>query len=263
MTLTRCQQCGKEHEEINTQIGFAKPDVYFEVPEAERDKRVVVNSDICYIDRRRFFARGVLQVPVHGHEHFGWGIWVEMGAADFIRYLELYEDPDQANESPFRGHIATSIPAYGENTLGIPVAIQLTGPTTRPLFFVEPGVDHLLAQEQSNGVTVDRVDDFRASIQAEATSSIRCDSHGQRERAYVCQHFSKSKKVGFFEPYASDSEEHDPDEGLQAWCEECERILRDEGDWTEKALEFASFRACCAGCFYEIKKFNMGDSTES
>jgi hypothetical protein len=71
MTLKRCQQCGEEHEEIDTQIGFGKPDAYFDVPECERDKRVVVNSDICYIDRQRFFARGVLQVPVHGHEHFG------------------------------------------------------------------------------------------------------------------------------------------------------------------------------------------------
>jgi hypothetical protein len=259
----RCQQCGKEHEDINTQIGFGKPDVYFEVPEPERDKRIFINSDVCDIDRKRFFARGVLQIPVHGHEHFGWGIWVEMKSADFIRYLELYEDPDQGNEPLFHGHIATAIPAYGEPTLGIAVAIQLTGPTTRPLFFVEAGVDHLLAQEQYNGVAADRVDDFRASIHTGSSPSIRCDSHGQQERAYVCQHLSKSKKVGFFEPYAPESDEHDPDQGLQAWCEECERILRDEGDWTEKALEFASFRECCAGCLYEIKKFNMGDSTES
>jgi hypothetical protein len=260
MTLTRCQQCGKEHEEINTEIGFGKPDAYFDVSESERDKRVFVNSDVCDIDRQRFFARGVLQVPVHGHEHFGWGIWVEMGATDFIRYLELYEDPDQANEPPFHGHIATSIPAYRKTTLGIPVAIQLTGPTTRPLLFVEACVDHSLAKEQSRGVAVDRVNEFRASIRIESPSSIRCDSHGQRERAYVCQHFSKSKKVGFFEPYAIDS---DPDEALQAWCEECERILRDEGGWTDKALEFASFRVCCGGCFHDIKKFNVGDSTES
>ncbi|HEV8725428.1 MAG TPA: DUF2199 domain-containing protein [Candidatus Binatia bacterium] len=263
MTLKRCQQCGKEHEEINTEIGFGKPDAYFEVPESEREKRIFFNLDVCDIDRKRFFARGVLQVPVHGHEHFGWGIWVEMRAADFIRYLELYEDPNQANEPPFHGHIATSIPAYCEPTLAIPVAIQLTGPTTRPLLFVVAGVDHLLAQDQSDGVAIDRVDGFRASIRTESSSSIQCDSHGQQERAYMCQHFSKSEKIGFFEPYAPDSEGHDPDEGLQAWCEECERVLKDEGEWTDKALQFASFRACCAGCFHEIKKLNVDDSTES
>jgi hypothetical protein len=105
MALTRCKQCGKEHEEIDTQIGFGKPDAYFEIAESEREKRIIVNSDICYIDRKRFFARGVLQIPVHNHEHFGWGIWVEMASADFLRYITLYESPDQANEPPLRGHI--------------------------------------------------------------------------------------------------------------------------------------------------------------
>lgn len=263
MTLTRCQQCGREHNDINTQIGFGKLDAYFEVPESEREKRVFVNSDVCDIDRERFFVRGVLQVPVHGHDHFGWGIWVEMKPSDFIRYLELYEDPDQANEPPFHGQIATAIPAYRETTLGIPVVVQLTGPTARPLLFIQNGVDHLLAREQSSGVDVDRLDDFRASIRTETSSSIRCDSHGLQERAYVCQHFNKTKKVGFFEPYAPDADEHDSDQGLQAWCGECERILRDEGEWTDKALQFANFRACCARCFDEIKTLNEDDSTES
>ena len=149
--------------------------------------------------------------PSTGTSISGWGIWVEMGAADFIRYVELYNDPDQGNESSFHGHVATSIPAYRETTLGIPVAIQLTGPTTRPFLFVEAGVDHLLAREQSNGVDVNRLNDFRASIRTESSSPIRCGSHGLQERAYVCQHFSKTKKMGFFEPSAPDSDDYDPD----------------------------------------------------
>lgn len=69
--------------------------------------------------------------------------------------------------------------------------------------------------------------------------------------------FQQKQKVGFFEPYPPDSEGYDPGEGLQAWCEECERILKDEGEWTDKALRFAGFRGCCSGCFHEIKKFNL------
>jgi hypothetical protein len=86
---------------------------------------------------------------------------------------------------------------------------------------------------------------------------VHCELHGLQVRAYVCQHFSKSKKVGFFEPYAPDSEKYDGEEGLQAWCEKCEQVLKDEGEWTDKALQFASFRGCCSGCFHEIKKFNL------
>lgn len=258
MALTRCKQCGKEHEELDTEIGFGKPAAYFEIPESEREKRIIVNSDLCDIDHKRFFARGVLQIPVHGHEHFGWGIWVELGAADFDRYVAFYESPDQANEPPLRGHIATSIPAYRKTSLGIPVGVQLTRPTTRPIFFVEAGVDHPLAEEQCNGVSVERLHEYLTSIEAKSSSPVHCASHGLQERAYVCQHFSKHEKVGFFEPYAADSEEHDPDEGLQAWCQECERVLKEEGEWTKRALEFARFRWCCSGCFQEIKNFNRG-----
>lgn len=133
MALTHCKQCGKQHEEIDTQIAFGKPDAYFEVPEAEREKRVFLTTDICDIDGERLFVRGVLQIPVHGHEHFAWGIWVEMGSADFDRSVALYESSNQANEPPLHGHIATAIPVYRKSSLGVPVGVQLTGPTTRPL----------------------------------------------------------------------------------------------------------------------------------
>lgn len=178
MALTHCKQCGKQHEEIDTQIAFGKPDAYFEVPEAEREKRVFLTTDICDIDGERLFVRGVLQIPVHGHEHFAWGIWVEMGSADFDRYVALYESSNQANEPPLHGHIATAIPVYRKSSLGVPVGVQLTGPTTRPLFFVEAGVEHVIAEEQSDGINVDRLNDFLASLGSKSSSSVHCESHG-------------------------------------------------------------------------------------
>lgn len=272
MTLTHCEQCGMEHEDVNTQIGFEKPDAYFDLPESERERRVFVHSDICDIDRKRFFARGVLQIPVQGHEHFGWGIWVEMGRADFLRYVELYNDPDQGSETPFHGHIATSIPAYCETTLGIPVTIQLTGPTTRPLLFVEAGVDHLLAREQSKGIEVDRLDELRGSIHYQLSPSpqgaphegtVRCAIHGLQQETFVCQHIAQGlvtkTRVGFFWS-TNDPNNQRPD----AWCRACEeRVQATGGEWVGEAEAHLEPKVLCGACYDLAKKFHMGEDPSS
>jgi hypothetical protein len=271
MARIRCKHCGKEHEEIDTQIGFGKPDAYFKVPETERDQRTIVNSDICDIDRSRFFARGVLQIPVHEHEHFGWGIWVEMRAADFDRYMSLYESPDQANEPPLRGHIATSIPAYREDSLGIPVSVQLTGPTTRPILFVNEGVDHPIADEQRNGISMDRLNDYFSSIrrqssvrsEAHESGTVRCTTHGMQQETFVCQHIvqgmASRKRVGFF--WTGD----DPDNARpDAWCYECEeRVRATGGEWVGEAESHLGAKVLCGACYDLAKKFHMGEEAES
>ena len=266
--MTLCQKCGKEHADTDRQIGFDKPDAYFEVPDSERESRVFVNSDACDIDRKRFFARGVLQIPVHDHEHFGWGIWVEMNPKDFICYLELWQDSDQANQPPFHGQISTAIPAYSETTVGIPVDIQLTGPTTRPIFFIERDVDHPLAQEQRSGVFVERLSDFFASIrrqpspvmqsQMAETGTVRCDLHGVQQETFVCQHIAQGMvtrtRVGFFWTI-DDPDNPRPD----AWCEVCEeRIRATGGEWIGEAEAQAEPKLLCGACYDLAKKFHTG-----
>jgi hypothetical protein len=269
MTPRYCEKCGKEHADTDRQIGFGKPDAYFEVPDSERESRVFVHSDICDIDRKRFFVRGLLQIPVHGHEPFGWGIWAEMGKPDFIRYVELYNSHTQANEAPLHGRIATLIPAYPAPTIGIPVAVELTGPTTRPIFLIDPAVNHPLAEEQRSGVLVDRLSDFFASIEKQTSPPVRsqpvdsgavhCDIHGIQQETFVCQHIAQGvvtkKRVGFF--WTS----HDPhNRRPDAWCQACqERLRATDGEWVGETEAHLDPKVLCGACYDLAKKFHMGE----
>src|SRR5262245_9618666 len=61
------------------------------------------------------------------------GLWAEVSAEAFKRIIELWTEPDQDREAPFRGHLANVIPSYPD-TLGLPVSVQLTGAKSRPAF---------------------------------------------------------------------------------------------------------------------------------
>jgi hypothetical protein len=85
---------------------------------------------------------------------------------------------------------------------------------------------------------------------SESEKLVRCDTHGERRPAYVCQHLLDGSGRGF--NWARDPEEPDalcPD----AWCDACEVVLEAEGEWTEHAVEIAGIRLLCSGC-YEIAR---------
>jgi hypothetical protein len=70
--------------------------------------------------------------------------------------IELWKDPEQSKEPPFRAVISNRLPGYPE-TLGLPVKTRLTGPTTRPELAFAWYQRHPLAVECRSGVTSHRV----------------------------------------------------------------------------------------------------------
>jgi hypothetical protein len=85
---------------------------------------------------------------------------------------------------------------------------------------------------------------------------VECKNHGLRKAAFVCQHLNKNNKTGFHEPY---SDKSDPNQELQAWCDECEKVLSAEGEWNDKSESFAKVTLICDACFFEIKHLNLGN----
>jgi len=73
--------------------------------------------------------------------------------------LELWDSTSQAQEPPFAALLANHVPGYPE-TVGLPVQMRLTGPTTRPALAFEPAERHPLALEYRAGVSVHRVMDW-------------------------------------------------------------------------------------------------------
>jgi hypothetical protein len=82
----------------------------------------------------------------------------------------------------------------------------------------------------------------------EATSLVRCGTHGDRTPAVVCCHHlaAKYEAVGFVENST------DP-EDLQAWCDACEQVFLAEGGLTEAFRRFNDLRVVCDFCYATMR----------
>lgn len=73
-----------------------------------------------------------------------------------------------------------------------------------------------------------------------------------KDGCIVCKHIEKveSLELGFHFP-------EDIETDFQVWCDECEKILDKEGEWTKKALKFADFKPYCSVCLWQLKEFYL------
>ena len=167
----KCPQCGEEHRLLDPT--FKRPDVVFQLPADEQTKRVLQSDDMCAVEpaggeARRHFVRCTLPLNLTDvDDTTRWGLWAEIAEKDATRILELWSDPDQRNEPPFRGTLANHLPGYPE-TLGLPVEVRLTGPTTRPEIAFPAHAQHPLAAECRSGVTAHRVMEWLGAMGYEA-----------------------------------------------------------------------------------------------
>ncbi|HZQ67929.1 MAG TPA: DUF2199 domain-containing protein [Terriglobales bacterium] len=151
-----CGTCGQRHHGLPLSFAAEFPDPYANVKRDERDMRCVIGSDQCIIDRQFFFIRGCLEIPVLGREDaFLWGLWATVREEVFDEISACWELQGRENShGPFKGRLANSLSIYPE-TLNLKLRITLQPVGQRPLFFIEEG-EHLLAQEQSVGITEGR-----------------------------------------------------------------------------------------------------------
>jgi hypothetical protein len=147
----RCHTCGDLHEGL-PDIGWDKPDHYWDVPEEERESRIKLTSDTCIIDNEDFFIRGLIEIHVHDYKHnFGFGVWVSQKCENFYTYLENF---DSGDIGPFFGWLCTRINYYEENTqLLKTMAYFRKG--WRPSIVLEES-DHPLAIDQREGITLNK-----------------------------------------------------------------------------------------------------------
>jgi len=84
------------------------------------------------------------------------------------------------------------------------------------------------------------------------TNTVECDTHGEQQQTFVCQHLvralSTGEKVGFFwssEPRGD------------AWCSACEDVrIRDggiTGEWNERSEKFAGIKLLCGACYDRLR----------
>ena len=80
---------------------------------------------------------------------------------------------------------------------------------------------------------------------------VDCGEHGKRVSTVLCRHLSmrKGEPVGFIENC------NDPND-LQAWCYKCESLFEEEGEMTEKFMEFNNMAIVCVVCYEKSKSYH-------
>ncbi len=87
-----------------------------------------------------------------------------------------------------------------------------------------------------------------------ADSKMECRRHGVHPPAFICTHLQHGRGLGFNQP----DDEPDADWPFrQAWCDECERVRNEQGEWNDISEGFAAIMAICEGCFFEIRSRNL------
>jgi hypothetical protein len=161
--MMRCAQCGEEHPLETLELTFRRPDAIAALSAERRALEVRESDDLCEMKEGRWFARGVLPLPVHERDHpYHIGLWVEVDESSFHRIRELWDDPDQADEPAMPATIANAIPTLPA-TLGLAAALRLTGPKTRPDVFVADDA-HPLFTEQAAGIPFHRAFEYTATV---------------------------------------------------------------------------------------------------
>jgi hypothetical protein len=162
-TRWKCNFCDQWHTELPFAYGPIYPDLYFSIPEEERDKRVEGDKDFCVIDGKQFFVRGRLEIPViDSDEVFAWDVWVSQSETNFKRTIELMNTEGRESEEPYFGWLSNNLHLYPDTTnLKTHVLTQPVGIV--PTIQLE-ATEHPLALEQRNGITLGRVKEIAALI---------------------------------------------------------------------------------------------------
>lgn len=149
----KCSCCGKLHEG-SPSIAFKAPMYYDELSEEERNCIATLSDDLCKIehpDGTNYFARTVLEIPIHGiEEPFLWGVWVSLSKASFDRYVETWGEHDETDS--YFGWFSNRLSHYPD-TINLKTNVRPRGNGLRPYLELQPS-DHPLAVHFHEGLTI-------------------------------------------------------------------------------------------------------------
>jgi hypothetical protein len=164
----KCSSCEEWHTGPMLDIGYDSPYCWTKKhAEADRKARLLpsrnherpktfLTEDICVIDDKAFFVRGVIHLPIIGAgETFRWGVWGSLSRENFEKLLEMEEDPKSVELPAMFSWLSTRIDDYPD-TLNLKMYAHIQPVGARPTFFLEM-TGHPLAQEYHHGISAERV----------------------------------------------------------------------------------------------------------
>ena len=94
---------------------------------------------------------------------------------------------------------------------------------------------------------------------SDSESLVSCGEHGERNACFVCCHLKEGEALGFNLGYDPEA----PDELYPAaWCDACEALLEQEGEWTDRAQAEADIQLACSACYELIRARNWRQDDE-
>jgi hypothetical protein len=148
-----CRACGQHHTGLPLAWGADAPEVLRQVPRPEWRSRVKLTSDVCRLDRRRYFVRACLMVPIRERgDAFGHLVWVELARDTYRDVRSVWRELRGKPFPPYAGQLASALP-YAQPTLGTRVTLHWTGSGRRPDAVVDPS-QHEVGRDQREGISV-------------------------------------------------------------------------------------------------------------
>jgi len=160
-TWITCPSCGAAHSGI-FDLACDKP-IHWPGP-AEYSPNSIrstsshfLSQDFCALEGEDFFVRCVLELPIQGaqDESFSFGVWSSLSQKNFALYAEQFDRDDNETLGPWFGWFSNRLDGY-PNTLNLKCQVHPRSGRCRPLIKLEP-MDHPLACEQRDGITLDRL----------------------------------------------------------------------------------------------------------
>ena len=94
---------------------------------------------------------------------------------------------------------------------------------------------------------------------SESTQEIQCSKHGSSKSTFVCTHLVNGKGLGFNYGYEPD----EPDALYpDAWCDACEAVWEEEGEWNDWSQAHADIKMLCSGCYQDLRRSNWIEDQE-
>lgn len=150
----RCPICGVQHDDLPTCFSIEAPWRAL-IPETEFEQRVELTRDQCVVDRKEFFTRGHIEIPIHNYsEALAFSVWSSLSEKSFHHMCERWELVERAVDPPYFGWLCSPILVYPD-TLHLKLSVQSRSPGLTPLFTVEH-TNHPLSIDQHHGISIQR-----------------------------------------------------------------------------------------------------------
>ena len=147
----RCGTCDSWHDGLPLSFHVPAPAVWS--PELEDREDSILDDELCVIHGEHHFIRGLIRVPVVGHDVcFEWGVWASLSEGNFRRTIEGWDRAGREKMAPMFGWLSVALPTFAEPTLSLKTMVHTQPIGHRPLIELEP-TDHPLAVEQREGIS--------------------------------------------------------------------------------------------------------------